>query len=100
MRGDIAHHRRDLQHLHRMGQPMMRKPQRSKPCIARRPNLLDDLRDMLGDVEAFRKLRVDEQTDLHDGLSCARSAQLPSSRPALPRQRARALTSRHGGLER
>jgi len=53
MRRDIAHDRGDLHHLHRMGQPMVREPQRRKAGVARRPHLLDDLRNALRDIEAL-----------------------------------------------
>jgi hypothetical protein len=65
MRRDIAHDRGDLHHLHRMGQPMVREPQRRKAGVARRPHLLDDLRNALRDIEALGELRVDEQTHFH-----------------------------------
>src|ERR1700712_2118607 len=45
---------------------MMREPERTETSIPSGPHLLDDLRNTVRDVETFRKLRVDEQTDLHD----------------------------------
>src|SRR5947208_6819423 len=46
----------------------MREPQRREPGFARRTHLCDHLRDAFGEVEALRELRVNEQTDFHDGL--------------------------------
>ena len=36
VRRDVTHDRGDLQHLHRVGQPVMRKPQRPSRCVASR----------------------------------------------------------------
>src|ERR1700747_1519549 len=66
---DIAHDWGDLQHLHRMGQPVMREPERRKSSLTRRAHLLDHLPDALSEVEPLGKLRIDKQTDFHDGLS-------------------------------
>ncbi len=63
---DIAHDGRDLQHLHRMGQPVMREPKGRETGVTRRAHLCDHLRDAFREVEACRELRVDEQTDLTD----------------------------------
>jgi len=52
MRGDIAHQRRDLQHLQRVGQPVMRQPQRGEAGVARGTHLLDHLGHPLADVKA------------------------------------------------
>ena len=52
-----------------------------------------DLRDHLGDafrkVEALRKLRVDEQTDFHDGFFPIRYTQLILNGPTLNLQQRR-----------
>ena len=63
---DVAHDWRDLQHLHRMGQPVVREPEGRETGITRRAHLRDHLRDAFGEIEALRELRVDEQTNLHD----------------------------------
>jgi hypothetical protein len=68
VRRDVAHDRRNLKHLHRMGQPVMREPERREPGITRRAHLRDHLGDAFRKVEARRKLRVDEHTDFHDGF--------------------------------
>jgi len=73
---DIGHYRRDLQHLHRMGQPVMREPQRPEAGITRRAHLHGKFRDAFSQVETFGELRVDEQTDF-------RVAPLNSPDPAL-----------------
>src|SRR5690348_14502720 len=46
----------------------MREPQRRESGITRRTHLRDHLRDAFGEVEARRELRVDKQTNFHDGL--------------------------------
>jgi hypothetical protein len=48
------------QHLHRVGKPVMREPQRCEPGIARRAHLRHNFRDAASQIEAFRELRVDE----------------------------------------
>src|SRR5690348_3973276 len=65
---NVAHDRRDLQHLHRMGQPVMREPEGGESGITRRAHLSDHFRDAFREVEALRELRVDEQADFHDRL--------------------------------
>jgi len=47
----------------------MRKPEGREAGVTRRAHLRDHLRDAFGQVEAFRELRVDEQTNFHDRLS-------------------------------
>src|ERR1700751_378479 len=76
VRRDVAHNRRNLQHLHRMSQPVMREPEGRESGVMRRAHLLYHLGDALREVEALRELRVDEQTDFHDRLSSACGAQL------------------------
>ena len=68
VRRHTTHDRRDLQHLHRIGQPVMREPERRKPGVTSRAHLRDHLGDALREFEAFRELRVDEQTDFHNGF--------------------------------
>ena len=65
---DMAHDRCDLQHLHRMGQPVMREPERGKAGLARGAHLRDHLRDALRQVEALGELGIDKQTDFHGGF--------------------------------
>jgi hypothetical protein len=55
-----------MQHLHRMGQPVMREPERRKAGIPRHTHLCDHLRDALREIETLRELRVDEQTNFHE----------------------------------
>jgi len=45
VRRHVAHDRRDLQHLHWLGQPMMREPEGRKSRVPRRAHLRDHLRD-------------------------------------------------------
>ncbi len=61
------HRRHDLQHLHRLGQPVMREPERLEAGIARDSHLLNKRRDLRRHIHLFRILRVDEQPDLHSG---------------------------------
>src|SRR5207245_4073755 len=63
--------------------PMMREPERRETGVPRRAHLRDHLGDAFRDVEALRELRVDEQTDFHDGLSL-RSLRAAYSGSALP----------------
>jgi hypothetical protein len=51
-----------------MGQPVMREPEGREPGVTRRAHLFDHLRDAFREVKALRELRVDKQTDFHDGL--------------------------------
>jgi len=64
----ISHHGRDLQHLHRLGQPVMREPEGCKTGLSRCMHLRKHLRDAFGNVEALGKLLVDEQTNVHEPL--------------------------------
>jgi hypothetical protein len=65
---DVPHNRGDLQHLQRVGQPVVREPKGGEPGLPRRVHLRNHLRDTFGKVEALGKLRVDEKAYLHDGL--------------------------------
>src|SRR5439155_16545088 len=49
--------------------------------VTRRAHLRDHLRDNFREVVALRELRVDEQTDLHDGPLCARSGMRSVAEP-------------------
>ena len=49
----------------------MREPEGRESGIMRRAHLCDHFRDALREVEALRELRVDEQTDFHDGFCSA-----------------------------
>src|SRR6516165_4798225 len=64
---NVAHERRDLQHLYRMSQPVMREPEGGESRVARRAHLRDHLRDAFHEAIALRELRVDEETDFHEG---------------------------------
>jgi hypothetical protein len=57
----------DLQHLHRVGQPMVREPQRGISGVARHAHLFHQQRDLRRDIGIFRPLRIDEKPDLHGG---------------------------------
>src|SRR5260370_7620571 len=81
---DVAHDRRNLQHLPGMGQPVMRKPEGREPGVTSRAHLRDHLRDAFREAEALRELRVDEQTDFHVR---APSSSYRSKRQLVPQMR-------------
>src|SRR5580700_5236952 len=74
-----------------MGQPMMGEPERREPGITCRAHLSDHLGHALGDVEALRELRVDEQTNLHKSL-------VPFAFRSLFRHSKSGLTAEFGNL--
>jgi hypothetical protein len=58
--GNVAYDRRDLQHLHRVRQPVVREPEGRKTSVACHAHLLDHLRDTVSEVEAFWELGIDK----------------------------------------
>ena len=58
--GDETHRRRDVQHLHRIGQPVMREPERTEAGIPNGQHLINDFEDLFRHAGGLGKLRVDE----------------------------------------